>query len=33
MCIDINDLSIKAKITLYGCHNSGGNQLWHYDHV
>lgn len=33
MCLDINDSSVKAKITLYNCHNGGGNQLWHYDHV
>lgn len=33
MCLDINDSSVKAKITLYSCHNGGGNQLWHYDHV
>ncbi|VVC40291.1 Nucleotide-diphospho-sugar transferases,Glycosyltransferase 2-like,Ricin B, lectin [Cinara cedri] len=32
MCLDINDSSVKAKITLYSCHNGGGNQLWHYDH-
>lgn len=33
MCLDVSDSSFKAKITLYGCHNGGGNQLWHYDHV
>ncbi|CAH1724071.1 unnamed protein product [Aphis gossypii] len=33
MCLDISDSSFKAKISLYGCHNGGGNQLWHYDHV
>lgn len=33
MCLDISDSSFKAKITLYGCHNGGGNQLWHYDNV
>lgn len=32
MCLDISDSSLKAKISLYGCHNGGGNQLWHYDH-
>ncbi|XP_027840871.2 N-acetylgalactosaminyltransferase 6 [Aphis gossypii] len=32
MCLDISDSSFKAKISLYGCHNGGGNQLWHYDH-
>lgn len=33
MCLDVSDASSKAKISLYGCHKSGGNQLWHYDHV
>jgi len=33
MCLDVSDSSSKAKITLYGCHKGGGNQLWHYDHV
>lgn len=33
MCLDVSDSSFKAKITFYGCHKAGGNQLWHYDYV
>jgi len=33
MCWDVSSSENQAPVLLWGCHGSGGNQLWRYDMV